>query len=379
MSQPTPMSAVSIDDITLTRRLLSVVPQVLFKVCEGEAGHEDSALLVPRLQKFFDFCSGYTLLDEEAMVDKMCDIIRRECVHEFRQGWGIRTLSNGPADVGAGPDKNYFFQGFWFGSSVGLKFQSGGYVQQCAYHECNYALSRNNPDGVDRPANFTIPMTWDLAELTEHKEFYGGMFEGILSIPKGMYKDMHILCFISSLVRAETAKFSDSLSEILSAAIDHEGLGEVVEALAANLDEEDVKADTKQPAPPQSARAPRAGSQQTQKCVSCRIEYAKTCFSRNQLKKKKKKARCLTCVQADQIAPQQADEAPPPLPVGAIKTPATHADPCSICLSAPRLYAFAPCGHMVACAACAEQVMRYSSRCPHCRTQATSFMRIYNA
>lgn len=51
---------------------------------------------------------------------------------------------------------------------------------------------------------------------------------------------------------------------------------------------------------------------------------------------------------------------------------------CVICLSAARTTAFLPCGHFVACSACASAVMvRVPNSCPVCRQQLTGVQAIF--
>jgi len=51
---------------------------------------------------------------------------------------------------------------------------------------------------------------------------------------------------------------------------------------------------------------------------------------------------------------------------------------CIICLDAPVTHLFVPCGHMVACARCAEMVMRNAEQvCPVCRTPASSVCKFF--
>jgi len=50
---------------------------------------------------------------------------------------------------------------------------------------------------------------------------------------------------------------------------------------------------------------------------------------------------------------------------------------CVVCLAATACHAFLPCGHMVACAACAHQVFTATASCPMCRAPSTAHLRIF--
>lgn len=51
---------------------------------------------------------------------------------------------------------------------------------------------------------------------------------------------------------------------------------------------------------------------------------------------------------------------------------------CVICRSEPRTTAFVPCGHMATCNSCAQLSLASTRKCPICRTEVTSLLRIYH-
>merc|ERR1712039_466080 len=52
--------------------------------------------------------------------------------------------------------------------------------------------------------------------------------------------------------------------------------------------------------------------------------------------------------------------------------------PCSVCLEAPAVMAFIPCGHRCICLACGVKLHgEVLSRCPQCRCAATDLVRIF--
>ena len=50
---------------------------------------------------------------------------------------------------------------------------------------------------------------------------------------------------------------------------------------------------------------------------------------------------------------------------------------CVVCMDAPLEGSFVPFGHMAACLACCERVMRTRPRCPICSADCSHFMRIF--
>ncbi|RZK64823.1 MAG: RING-HC finger protein [Pedobacter sp.] len=42
-------------------------------------------------------------------------------------------------------------------------------------------------------------------------------------------------------------------------------------------------------------------------------------------------------------------------------------DMCVVCMDAPSVMHFSPCGHQVTCAQCAENIAAKNSECPMCR------------
>eukprot|EP00930_Biecheleria_cincta_P041827 TRINITY_DN28739_c0_g1_i1.p1 TRINITY_DN28739_c0_g1~~TRINITY_DN28739_c0_g1_i1.p1 ORF type:complete len:184 (+),score=19.67 TRINITY_DN28739_c0_g1_i1:16-567(+) len=52
------------------------------------------------------------------------------------------------------------------------------------------------------------------------------------------------------------------------------------------------------------------------------------------------------------------------------------ANDCIVCLSAPRVYAFTPCGHRCVCHMCAVNTVRVDRRCPICRVQVVRILKI---
>lgn len=80
----------------------------------------------------------------------------------------------------------------------------------------------------------------------------------------------------------------------------------------------------------------------------------------------------------DKPREQKAEEAAkdaPPAPEAGDGPPAT--DECCMCLEAPKLFMFAPCGHRCVCETCAGDVMRTNKECPLCRTAAASIFKVF--
>ena len=63
--------------------------------------------------------------------------------------------------------------------------------------------------------------------------------------------------------------------------------------------------------------------------------------------------------------------APPP--------PAPEDDLCVICFDGAKTRVFVPCGHLCVCAACGENVMASTKRCPICVTECTLVMPIFRS
>mmetsp|Transcript_2779 Transcript_2779/g.4728 ORF Transcript_2779/g.4728 Transcript_2779/m.4728 type:complete len:142 (-) Transcript_2779:98-523(-) len=52
---------------------------------------------------------------------------------------------------------------------------------------------------------------------------------------------------------------------------------------------------------------------------------------------------------------------------------------CVVCMSAPRRYAFTPCGHRCVCHLCAVGVCQTERRCPICRAKVVRILRIIDS
>jgi hypothetical protein len=50
---------------------------------------------------------------------------------------------------------------------------------------------------------------------------------------------------------------------------------------------------------------------------------------------------------------------------------------CKICMEHEATVAFSPCGHMMACELCSETVKNGDKRCPTCRQDITSLLRVF--
>mmetsp|Transcript_99396 Transcript_99396/g.176271 ORF Transcript_99396/g.176271 Transcript_99396/m.176271 type:complete len:449 (-) Transcript_99396:163-1509(-) len=60
------------------------------------------------------------------------------------------------------------------------------------------------------------------------------------------------------------------------------------------------------------------------------------------------------------------------------RVPEDEAASCDICIAAPAVMAFVPCGHRCVCAACVEQLSgEHRERCPRCRGAAVNIIRIF--
>lgn len=60
------------------------------------------------------------------------------------------------------------------------------------------------------------------------------------------------------------------------------------------------------------------------------------------------------------------------------RVPEDEAASCDICIAAPAVMAFVPCGHRCVCAACVEQLSgEHRNRCPRCRGAAVNIIRIF--
>ena len=84
---------------------------------------------------------------------------------------------------------------------------------------------------------------------------------------------------------------------------------------------------------------------------------------------------------ADPVSDLILKEMPPPLDQpseATVPSGSTNGGICLYCLSEAATCAFVPCGHLVACLVCEEEVRsRQISQCPLCRQQVEGFYRIY--
>jgi hypothetical protein len=347
------------------------VPRTLISTYENitegaPLSEEDSA----RLHKAFLSALGENyILSQDQLLKKLSATVQRQIIDLVRD----------ESKMGAGERvKDFFFQGYWFGSMLTRTVLGDGKIARCDQDICEYA----GKNGC--PLNLTIDRTWQLEELATQPEFCSGMFEGIASAWQTEETNTHVLCHLSTEAFQGVREFSMSLL------LNH-GIDGVVDELPG--DAAGSLGDQKTPtAPRHRQRAATKPVTVTRTCFSCKKVFPKSRFSSSQLRKKGK-GKCLTCVSAGQLvasghkqemkpkpAPKATtkraqastvppvepeEEAPPPLPL------------CCICMQNIKTHAFIPCGHLMACAGCAEKVMTTSKACPVCRAPATVAARIY--
>lgn len=348
---------------------------MLFSLCaenKKQTGHLNRIKIVQQQDAIGQALSNYTSLPHNDLLSQLCASVQREAIllTGHRAGEHIR---------------DFFFQGFWFGSMAALKILDDGQIQRCDREICEYM-------GEERcPLNLGSDMTWHLEELASHPEFSGGLGEGILSAWRGHDTGIHELCHLSTEAFKGVREFSRSLETRIPEIMDR-GMNVMFDESFGSPGQ--LGADRKTT---QANRAPREASSTvsaTRKCSSCKEDLPKSCFSSSQLKKKAK-ARCSTCVNVDQFEPSppkgptkpksQAEVAPKEAgvkeaPALALATPEDTPPPlplCSICMENIKTHAFLPCGHMISCGGCSELVMKTSKACPVCRSPASTAMRIY--
>jgi len=360
-------------------------------VCEeiGEGGPQSKDESAQLKVAFMHALGEHSILSYDQLLQKLCDTVQRQTIDLFRNQSGM----------GAGERvQDLFFQGFWVGSRLALNILNDGKIVRCNQEICEYL------GGDFCPLHLSVDITWQLEKLATQPEFCGGVFEGIASAWKAQDTNTHLLCHLSTEAFKGVRDFSMSLENRLPEILNR-GIDDIFDEHAR--DSAELRNDQKAPAASHSHPAATRPSTVTRACFSCKRQFPKSRFSSSQLRKKSK-AKCLTCVNTGQLvqsahkqdikskpapkATSKRTHAQPPAPKAATKRAQAQTVPpvepeeeeppplplCCICMHEIKTHAFLPCGHLITCATCSEQVMATTGACPVCRAPATMVARIYS-